>query len=322
MGPKPLSQANSAGDDPEDQDLVREVVPAVLAGERIDRLVSLVADISRSEAAELLAEGRVRVNGSVPSKSSQRVGEGDHVEVMVPIRSTALTPDVKIEVSIVHEDDHVLVVDKPAQLIVHPGSGVDSGTLVHGLLARYPDLVGVGEPERPGIVHRLDKGTSGLLMVARTTAAYDDLTAQLVARTVGRRYSTLVAGSVDSEEGVVDAPLGRSPRQATLRAVVADGRPARTHYRVMARFPDADCCLVECRLETGRTHQIRVHMSAIGHPVIGDHRYGAPTESFGLKRPFLHAKSLGFRHPSTGDEMEFKSPLPDDLSGVLDGLNT
>lgn len=296
-----------------------ETLPAALDGERLDRVVALLGDVSRREATELIAAGGVTIGGRLPDKPSVRVSEGDEVSIEVPEPGPGLVADASVPVAVVHEDDQVIVVDKPPDLVVHPGSGVPDGTLVNGLLARYPEIAGVGQEGRPGIVHRLDRGTSGLLMVARTQAAYDDLVAQLAARTVSRRYLTVVEGLVESDEGLIDAPLGRSTRRATRRAVVADGRPARTRYRVERRFPEADRTLLRCRLETGRTHQIRAHLAAIDHPVLADVQYGAAPVP-GLDRPFLHAESLAFRHPGRGEVVEFSSPLPGDLRAALDRM--
>ena len=294
-----------------------EVLPNALAGERIDRVVSLVADVSRSEAVALIRTGAVTVDGRAPDKPSLRVEPGAEVVVDRPVRSDGIEPDPGIAFEVVSDDAQVIVVDKPAHLVVHPGSGVVGGTLVNGLLARYPELRDIGESDRPGIVHRLDKGTSGLLMVARTAEAYQDLVAQLAARTVARRYLTLVGGIVEADNGLIDAPLGRSPRDATVRAVVADGRPARTHYEVMERFPAAGCTLLACRLETGRTHQIRVHLSAIDHPVVGDERYGGDRLGLALDRPFLHAAELGFEHPTDDRWCFHRSEPPADLTTAL-----
>jgi 23S rRNA pseudouridine1911/1915/1917 synthase len=295
---------------------VREIVPAALAEERIDRVVSFMADVSRREAADLIAGGKVLVNGTPPSKVSVRVAVDDEVQVEVEVRVGGLTPDANIAFDVVYVDDEIVIVDKPADLVVHPGSGTPDGTLVHGLLARFPDIADVGESDRPGIVHRLDRGTTGLLMVARTDRAYRSLVGQLADRTVVRRYRTAVEGVVENDEGLIDAPLGRSPRQATRRAVVVDGNPARTRYRVVERHPDSDVTVLTCRLETGRTHQIRAHLEAIGHPVVGDVTYGAsPNPDLG--RPFLHAELLGFTHPGTGSHVEFSSELPADLQHLL-----
>ena len=299
--------------------IISETIPEALRGERIDRIVAFVADVSRREAVALITAGGVLLNGERPDKPSLRVDIGSVVTIEVPERSPGLLPDPEIELHIVHADDHVIVVDKPADLVVHPGSGVKDSTLANGLLARFPEIAEVGEPQRPGIVHRLDRGTSGLLMVARTGQAYDSLVAQLAARTVSRVYRVLVRGLVEADGGLVDAPLGRSLRDPIRRAVVADGKEARTRYEVIERFPDNDCTLVACRLETGRTHQIRAHLSAIDHPVVGDERYGGERLQ-GLHRPFLHAAHLGFDHPATGSRMSFDAPLPPELAAVLSRL--
>lgn len=296
-----------------------EVVPPALAGQRIDRLVALVGDVTRATAAELVTGGAVTVDGRVVTKVSEKVPEGAEVVVAVPeVAEVGLVPEPDVEVPVVHVDDDVIVVDKPAGLVVHPGAGHDRGTLVAGLLARYPELAAVGEPDRPGIVHRLDRDTSGLLVVARTSDAYDALVAQLAARTATRRYLALVVGRPDPARGMVDAPIGRSPRQPTLMAVRADGKPARTRYQVLEAFEQpSPVTLVECRLETGRTHQIRVHMKAIEHPIVGDTRYGGGRSKVGCPRPFLHAAELGFVHPGSGEQVAWTSALPADLAEVL-----
>jgi 23S rRNA pseudouridine1911/1915/1917 synthase len=227
---------------------------------------------------------------------------------------------------VVHADADVAVVDKPAGLVVHPGAGHQEGTLVGGLLSRFPDLSalvasGVCPPDRPGIVHRLDKGTSGLLAVARTEAAYGALVAQLADRSMQRRYLALVEGSVADDRGEVDAPIGRSTRTPTKMAIAAGGRAARTGFTVLERrFLPRPTTLVELSLRSGRTHQIRVHMAAIGHPVVGDARYGTPERALGPGRFFLHAHSLGFTHPTSGEHMEFSAGLPADLDRFLGGL--
>jgi 23S rRNA pseudouridine1911/1915/1917 synthase len=201
---------------------------------------------------------------------------------------------------------------------VHPGAGNRDGTLVHGLVARYPDLAAVGEPQRPGIVHRLDKDTSGLLVVARTEVARAALVAALAARELDRRYLALVWGVPEAPQGLIDAPIGRSNREKTRMAVAAGGREARTRYEVVATYADpASLSLLRCRLETGRTHQIRVHLAAIGHAVVGDARYGGRHQPLAdVPRFFLHAEHLGFIHPTTGERLEFDSALPPDLESV------
>jgi 23S rRNA pseudouridine1911/1915/1917 synthase len=203
---------------------------------------------------------------------------------------------------------------------VHPGAGHPDRTLVNGLLARYPEIAAVGEPARPGIVHRLDRETSGLLVVARSARAYDELTRSLAAHEVQRRYVALVWGRLPARRGVVDAPIGRSVRRPTRMSVREGGRAARTEYEVRAEFADPEVSLLDCTLETGRTHQIRVHLQAIGHPIVGDAAYGGARESLPVGRPFLHAASLVFAHPVTGQAVEVSDPLPADLAAVLAAL--
>jgi 23S rRNA pseudouridine1911/1915/1917 synthase len=223
-----------------------------------------------------------------------------------------------VDVRVVHEDRDLVVVDKPAGLVVHPGAGQASGTLVHGLLARYPDIREVGQPDRPGIVHRLDKGTSGLMLVARSQPAYEALVAMLADRRVERRYHAMVWGTVDSPTGMVDAPVGRSSRDRTRMAVTLRGKDAQTRYEVVRAFTDPVAVTeLRCKLETGRTHQIRVHMASIGHPVVGDSRYGGRRPSLRSPRPWLHAEHLAFVHPITAEPLAFDSPLPPDLTAVL-----
>lgn len=299
---------------------MRETIPAALAGERVDRVVALLTERPRAEAAALVAAGRVTIGGRPVTSKSRRVAEGEEVAVELPEPvAGGLLGDPDVDVPVVFADDHVIVVDKPPGLVVHPGAGHGAGTMVQGLLARFPELAVVGEPDRPGVVHRLDAGTSGLLVVARSPAAYRSLVAQLQARSVDRRYLALVAGTVEAPAGVVDAPIGRSAQDPTRMAVRADGREARTRYEVRTRFTEpAPATLLECRLETGRTHQIRVHLAAIGHPVVGDPRYGRGLVP--APRPFLHAWWLAFDHPETGERATFESSLPADLKAVRAGF--
>ncbi len=299
------------------------VVPAALDGERVDRAVCTLFGVARSQAASLVAAGAVRVGGRPVSARSRRVAEGELLEVDLPALAgeAALVGDPEVPVAVVHVDDDLIVVDKPAGLVVHPGAGRPRGTLVHGLLARFPDIAAAGDPARPGIVQRLDVGTSGLLVVARTPAAYESLVAQLSARTMERRYLALVWGRFETETGAVDAPVGRAAGNRTSMAVSARGRPARTRYRVVEQYREpADVALVECELETGRTHQVRVHMAAIGHPVVGDARYGGARPRVTARRPLLHASRLGFDHPRTGQRVRFSSPPPADLEDVRELL--
>jgi 23S rRNA pseudouridine1911/1915/1917 synthase len=294
-------------------------VPASLAGERLDRAIALITGMSRAAIAELVSGGGVRIGGEAVTTRSRRLAEGDAVSVDVPDVAAAAvcSPDPTVDVPLVHVDDAVLVVDKPAGMVVHPGAGHGMGTLVQGLLARFPELAGVGDPARPGIVHRLDAGTSGLLVVARTPVAFAALTAQIASRSAARRYLALVLGHPEAEAGVVDAPVGRSARDRTRMAITTDGKSARTGFEVQATYHEpVACSLVRCTLETGRTHQIRVHLAAIGHPVAGDARYGGTSRILGLTRPFLHAAELAFDHPTTAARATFQSPLPPDLEDV------
>ena len=300
-----------------------ERIPAALAGERLDRVVSLVTGLSRAEAAALVAAGDVLVNGAPRTTRASRVAEGDEVVLRwEPVgEAPPPEPDAAVTLDVVHEDADVIVIDKPAGLVVHPGAGNPGGMLVHGLLARHPEIAGVGDPARPGIVHRLDTETSGLLVVARTALAYDELVAQLAARTVTRRYRALAWGAFDVRAGTVEAPVGRSGRDPTRMAVTERGKPAVTHYQVERAWTDpVAVTLLRCRLETGRTHQIRVHLQAIGHAVVGDDRYGGARHSFPVPRLFLHAEVLAFRHPRSGEELAFTSALQADLAGVLERL--
>jgi 23S rRNA pseudouridine1911/1915/1917 synthase len=303
---------------------VKEVVPAALDGERVDRIVAMLTGASRAAAAELVAAGVVRVDGAPVTGGKQRLHEGQVVEL--PTDPDAVPLDVAADPSVaftdVHADADVVVVDKPPGLVVHPGAGHPAGTLVNGLLARFPDLADVGEdPQRPGIVHRLDAGTSGLLVVARSARAYESLVAQLAARTAGREYLALAWGVPEVRRGAVDAPIGRSAREPTRMTVSAGGRPARTRYEVEDAFHEpVVCSLWRCRLETGRTHQIRVHLAAIGHPVVGDARYGGVRAGLDAPRPMLHAETLSFDHPASGERVRFTAPLPDDMAAVVRSL--
>jgi 23S rRNA pseudouridine1911/1915/1917 synthase len=326
MAAPPPANAASApmdGDKPDpfefdDEDVQSAVVPPEHAGQRLDQsLARLFPDFSRSRLQAWLAAGRIIVDGA-RAESARKVRGGE-------VLMLAAAPDPRevsfvaepIPLSIVYEDEALIVIDKPAGLVVHPGSGNWSGTLLNGLLAQWPALAGV---PRAGIVHRLDKDTTGLLVVARTLAAQTDLVRQLQARTVRREYLALVAGRVD-RGGVVDAPIGRHPRERTMMAVVVTGKSAITHYEVLERF--VSCTLLRCRLETGRTHQIRVHLTSIGHPLVGDPVYGsrgivAHAVAFG--RQALHAERLGLRHPVSGAAVNWTSPLPADMAALLAGL--
>jgi 23S rRNA pseudouridine1911/1915/1917 synthase len=298
-----------------------EEIPDALDGQRVDRVVALITGCSRAEASALVAAEQVLVDDEVVTKPSLRLHTAQVVRFLSgPSRPVeTVEPDPTVEIRVVAEDDEFLVVDKPAGLVVHPGAGHKGSTMVHGLIARYPELVDVGEPLRPGLVHRLDRGTSGLLVVARTADAYDELVHQLSSHTVTRVYTAMVWRHLEHRQGVVDAPIGRSRRDPLRMTVAVDGRESRTHYRVDREFDEpVVTSLVTCELETGRTHQIRVHMASIGHAVVGDDLYGGTRHSFEMHRPFLHARQLAFLHPATGDLVTFDSPLPADLQAVLD----
>ena len=302
---------------------MRDVIPAALADERVDRVVAMVAGVSRREAAQLIAAGAVHLDGGAVTAGSTRVREG--ADIVIDVERLAAEPpleaDASVPVAVVYADDDVIVVDKPEGVVVHPGSGRSSPTLVHGLLARFPELADVGEAGRPGIVHRLDKGTSGLMVVARTQRAYASLVAQLAERSAGRVYLALVWGVPESVVGVVDAPIGRSTRDRTRMAVRPEGKAARTRYEVLRTFRrPVPTALVECQLETGRTHQIRVHLAAIGHPVVGDAQYRGDRGAINVARPMLHAARLAITHPTTGERLEFTSALPSDMQSLIDSL--
>ncbi|HUZ09525.1 MAG TPA: RluA family pseudouridine synthase [Acidimicrobiales bacterium] len=308
---------------------VRVQVPALLRGVRVDRAVALLTGVSRAVAASLVADGHVSVDGRQIGERNRLLNEGEVLEISVGDRAVGpVMPEPDVPVDVVHADPDLVVVDKPAGLVVHPGAGRHDRTLVGGLLARFPDLAelsaaGVCDPRRPGIVHRLDRGTSGLLAVARTEPAYRSLVSQLSERSVERRYLALVRGQPEEDRGVVDAPIGRSARTPTRMAVSAQGRSARTRFRVLARYDEpVRSALLALALETGRTHQIRVHLAAIGHPVVGDDRYGrrrGDQLEAGLPegRLFLHAGRLGLDHPSTGERMTWDSALPPDLADLI-----
>jgi 23S rRNA pseudouridine1911/1915/1917 synthase len=302
-----------------------------LEGERLDRGLALLTGLSRAEASRLVAAGNVRLGGAVVTSGSRRLRLGDLLTVQIPdgpgpLGEDRQPPPAAVEARVVFVDADLVVVDKPAGLVVHPGAGNPSGTLVQQLVSLFPDIASAGPDSlRPGIVHRLDKGTSGLLVVARTPVALEGLARQMAAHATLRRYLAVVYGELPSDEGVIEAPLGRSLRERSKVAVVEGGRPARTLYVVCRRsvtpFPTT---FLTCRLETGRTHQVRAHLAAIGHPVLGDDRYASAAQvslarhlQLPLERPWLHAAELGFVHPVTGEAMKWTSPLPPELSQLL-----
>ena len=311
----PVTDASAATD-------VRTLtVPDDLPPQRVDRWVADASGLSRSYVQRLITDGRLTRAGE-PLRARDVIAPGEVLRLEVPPPAPAdLEPDPGIELRIVHEDDDLLIVDKPAGLVVHPSAGHATGTLVHGLLAHGGELGGIAGVRRPGIVHRLDRDTSGLLMVARNDASQASLMAQLKARRIKKTYQALVQGSVAAAVGRIEAPIGRDPKHRTRMAVVPDGRASTTGYRVRERF--ARWTLLELDLVTGRTHQIRVHLDAIGHPVAGDPVYGTGTSRRGpdgLGRLFLHAWRLELTSPSTGALIRATAPLPPELEAVLDDL--
>ena len=310
-----------------DGDVLDLVIPGTLDAIRVDRVIAMLTGISRSDATQLVNEGSVSVDDKVVRKGSVVLEEGQHLVAVLPAPDTGVVePDASVRVDVVLDDEDFAVVNKAAGQIVHPGAGQRSGTLVAGLLARYPQLQdlsdeGLSDPFRPGIVHRLDKGTSGVLVVAKTPEGLVSLRDQLATRTMDRTYLGLVEGHVPEERGVVDAPIGRSTRTPTLMAVRADGRPARTGYEVLARLDKPHAVtLLRLSLDTGRTHQIRVHMSTIGHPVVNDPRYGHRRDRrLADERFWLHSRTLAFVHPRTGERVVAGAPLPEDLASLVQG---
>lgn len=273
---------------------------------RIDKVLpQLFPQYSRSQFHRLIKSGAVKVNGNVP-RAKDQVRQGDLIQVTEPAPAHLDLQPENIPLDIVYEDDDVLVVNKPQGMVVHPAPGHPDHTLVNALLYHCP-LSTINGTYRPGIVHRIDKDTSGLLMVAKTDRAHRSLAAQLKAKTNIREYTALVHGNIREDHGTINAPLGRNPKNRKQQAVVSGGRPAVTHFTVVHRY--GDYTLIKCQLETGRTHQIRVHMKSIGHPLAGDPLYG-PRKTLAGNGQFLHAGKLGFTHPVTGKQLIFTAPLP------------
>jgi 23S rRNA pseudouridine1911/1915/1917 synthase len=283
---------------------------------RLDQyLVDLLPTLSRSQVQRLISEGHVRLNG-VATRPGARLHPGDELAWHVPPTApTALTPQ-PMDLRVLYEDDDLVVIDKPAGLVVHPGPGHAAGTLVHGLLARGAQWSSIGGVERPGIVHRLDKDTSGLLVIARNDVAHRDLAGQLQDRSLRRRYRAIVLGEVADAAARIDARIGRDPRHRQRMAVVASGREAITDFRRLGLVQGHT--LLEVSLLTGRTHQVRVHLAYLHHPVLGDPVYGRPSPL--IARPALHAAEIEFRHPRTGQAISLESPLPPDFVAAWDAL--
>jgi 23S rRNA pseudouridine1911/1915/1917 synthase len=302
-------------------------VDPAAAGDRLDRHVAGRLDLPRNRIQRWIKDGRVWVNG-LAAKPAQAVEAGDAVACEPEERREERVVPEAGELTLLYEDPELVVLAKPAGLTVHPGAGRPSGTLAHRLLARYPEMAGVGGPGRPGIVHRLDKDTSGVMVVARTAQAYDRLARAFAAREVGKRYLAITYGAPRLPAGTITAPIGRHPLRRKEMAVRADGRPATTGYTTVATA--SGIALLALDLETGRTHQIRVHLKSLGHPLVGDPVYGearwkalprpvqAPLRDF--PRPALHAWRLAFRHPTTGEPLAFEAAVPADLKELWEGV--
>lgn len=288
------------------------------AGERIDKALSTIQEEwSRTQVATWVTDGIIKVNGE-EVKAKYKVKQGDIIEIDVPEAEPLEVIPENLNLDIIYEDQDVLVVNKPKGMVVHPAPGHMSGTLVNGLMFQCTDLSGINGVLRPGIVHRIDKDTSGLLMVAKNDHAHHSLVEQLVNKTVTRKYTALVHGHIAHDKGTIDAPIGRDPKDRQKQAIVDNGKHAVTHFHVKERI-GGKFTLVECRLETGRTHQIRVHMNYIGYPLVGDPKYG-PKKTIDFGGQVLHAGVLGFVHPTTEEYLEFEVPLPDDYVELLEQL--
>ncbi len=285
-------------------------VTAEEAGQRLDGfLADAMEELSRSRIQNLCEEGRITVGGK-QAKKNQKLKAGEVIEVEIPAPAPTEIIPQDIPLDIIYEDDSVLVINKPKGMVVHPAPGHPDGTIVNAVMFHCGErLSGIGGELRPGIVHRIDKDTSGLLMIAKNDKAHAALSAQLKDKSLSRVYEAIVLGNLKEEKGTVDAPIGRSLRDRKKMAVIEGGRPAVTHYEVVARYNGY--CHVRCHLETGRTHQIRVHMASIGHPLAGDEVYGRGKEKTGLEGQCLHAGCIRFIHPDSGEKMTFSCPLPE-----------
>lgn len=298
-------------------DARRVTVPDELSGDRADKALASLAGVSRSVAKELLTNGAATINGADATPRTA-VAAGDEIAFTVPEPPPALVPE-PVDFAVRYESEAAIVVEKPSGVVSVPGTGNRGGTLAAGLAHRWPELLEVSDPGRAGLVHRLDRDTSGLLLVARTSEAHRELTEAMARRDIERTYLALVAGRMEIPTGTVDAPIGRDPANPVLFAVVAGGRPARTHYAVESRWERAS--LLRVRLETGRTHQIRVHLTSIGHPIAGDPAYGTRVARPAAPRLFLHATTLEFPDPALdGDRVRVESPLPADLAAAREAL--
>lgn len=290
--------------------------------ERLDVFLARMDEtFSRSRIQRLISEGRVTVGGRTgkPVKANYRLTAGETISVDVPEPETIDVVPEEIPLDILYEDEDVVVVNKARGMVVHPAAGVSHGTLVNALLAHCTDLSGINGALRPGIVHRLDKDTSGVMIAAKNDTAHRSLAEQIQEKTAHRTYWAILTGNIREDEGVIHGAIGRSPKDRQKMAVVREnGKDATTKFRVLERF--GEYTLAECRLLTGRTHQIRVHMAYIGHPVVGDPKYGAKKCPFAITGQALHSKTLSFIHPRTGERMEFEAPLPEDMENILSTL--
>ncbi|MEX1377633.1 MAG: RluA family pseudouridine synthase [Eubacteriales bacterium] len=287
-----------------------------IAGERLDRAAASEMNISRSLAAKLISSGDIKVNNEV-KKPSYVITERDIILIEMPESKPVDIVPQKMPLDIVFEDEYIIVINKPRNLVVHPSPGHEDMTLVNGLLFHCKDLAGIGAEKRPGIVHRIDKDTTGLLVIAKNDLAMESLSEQIADKSAKRKYKALVEGIV-KEDGTVEASIGRSHNDRKKQAVITNGRYAKTNYRVQEQFENYT--LLDVELDTGRTHQIRVHMAHINHPVVGDKLYGYKKQKFNLEGQMLHAYSLEFSHPKTKEIVNFSAPLPEDFTKVLEIL--
>lgn len=302
-----------------EEEAISFFIPDGVGDLRIDKAIALETHLTRSVIAEMFSQGKVFLNGSAV-KRSEKVTEGDEVEMtfLENQENEVLGEDIALD--IIYQDDDIVVINKEPSMIVHPGAGNMTGTIANALVYLYPSIKDVGQSHRPGIVHRLDSGTSGLLVAAKSNDAYEKFVEMFSTHAVEREYIALVWGQFETTSGVIDAPIGRSLTRVTHQAVRDDGKPARTHFSVREQLPKKDVSLLDISLETGRTHQIRVHCAAISHAIVGDKTYGGYRQNIECPRPFLHAHTLRFIHPITKEQMEFSVPLPHDLMSVLTGL--
>ncbi|MCS0652230.1 RluA family pseudouridine synthase [Cytobacillus firmus] len=296
---------------------MEHIIPDEQAGERIDKVLStLNADWSRTQVQQWIKDANVLVNGQKP-KTNYKCSANDKIEISIPEPEELDVVPEEMDLDIYYEDQDVLVVNKPKGMVVHPAAGHGTGTLVNGLMAHCKDLSGINGVMRPGIVHRIDKDTSGLLMVAKNDMAHESLVNQLMNKTVTRKYRAIVHGVIPHDYGTIDAPIARDPKDRQSMSVVDNGKHAVTHFQVIERF--RDFTLVECQLETGRTHQIRVHMKYIGYPLAGDPKYG-PRKTLDIGGQALHAGVLGFEHPRSGEYLEFEAPAPAYFKELVENL--